>query len=333
MLASWLVRRLVKGGESVEDPAVRQRYGNISGEVGVVLNLLLSGGKLAAGLMTGSIAIVGDALNNLTDAGSSVVTLVGFRLAGKKADEGHPFGHGRAEYVSGFVVSLLILLVAVELGKSSLEQVIAPGAVAFSWVAAGVLGASILVKLWMWRFNRALGRHIGSVTLAASASDALSDCAATLVALMGMVAGELGAPRLDGVVGLAVAVFIARTGFLAAKNTLDPLLGKAPDRALAEEIRRVVLESPEIIGVHDLAVHEYGPGHVFATVHAEVSSDADIVSAHHAIDRVERALWERCRVHAVVHMDPISPEGVLLDELEDAASERADTEETGGESR
>lgn len=308
VIGERLVRRLVADWERVDDPAVRRRYGALSGGVGIALNLLLAAGKFGAGLLTGSIAMTADALNNLTDAGSSVVTLVGFRLAGRKADKGHPFGHGRMEYLSGLLVSVLILLVAVELGKSAVEAIFHPAALEFSWAAVAVLAASILVKLWMWRFNRNLSRRTNSAALAATAADSLSDCAATAVVLVGTVLGTLTSLRLDGYLGLGVAVFIARAGLGAIRSTLDPLLGQVPDPALVKRIEETVLEHPEIVGLHDLVIHDYGPGRIIATLHAEVPVDADVLAAHDVIDQVERTLREQCQVEAVIHMDPIATE-------------------------
>lgn len=315
VIGEGLVRRLVPHSEQVDDPMVRRRYGALSGGVGIFLNLLLSAGKFTAGLLTGSIAMTADAFNNLTDAGSSVVTLVGFRLAGRKADKGHPFGHGRLEYLSGLLISVLILLVALELMKSAVTTIFHPSLIEFSWVSVGVLSASILVKLWMWRFNRNLSRRTHSAALAATAADSLSDCAATATVLVGTVVGSLTGLRLDGYLGLGVALFIARTGIIAAKETLDPLLGQTPDPALVKRIQDTVLESPEIVGLHDLVIHDYGPGRVIATLHAEVPMDADVLAAHDAIDQVERLLREQCQVEAVIHMDPIATEDETVNRL------------------
>lgn len=304
-LTKWLVRHAVPHWENREDPAVRQRCGALSGGVGVALNILLAAGKFLAGALTGSLSMTADALNNLTDAASSVVTLVGFRVAGHKADAEHPFGHGRAEYVSGFVVSLLILLVALELGQSSVGRILRPAPVKLSWLAAGILVCSILVKLWMWRSNRGLSVYISSATLAAVAQDSISDCAATLVVLLGAVGSHFGAGWLDGVVGLGVALFIAWGGLQAARDTLDPLLGRPAAPELVEEITRLVLVQEEITGIHDLVVHEYGPGHLFATIHAEVPQDMALLTAHAAADRAEAVLLEQLGVQAVIHVDPV----------------------------
>lgn len=301
-----LTRRFVKNSDQTTDPAVRQSYGTFSGAVGICLNILLALGKLLAGLLSGSLAMTADAMNNLTDAASSIVTLIGFRLAGQKPDADHPFGHGRAEYISGFIVSILILLVGFELGRSSVEKIFHPTPVTFSWVALGVLAASILVKLWMWNFNRTLGKRIASPALEATASDSLNDAVATAAVLAGTVAGQFIPGPVDGLLGLAVAVFIFVAGINAARDTLSPLMGQVPDGELVENIQRTVLECPEIVGVHDLVIHDYGPGRIMASLHAEVPMDADILAAHDAIDAVERRLMEQYQVLTTIHMDPIS---------------------------
>lgn len=304
-----LSRRFVKDWEEVDDPSVRQRYGGLSGMVGICLNLLLSAGKFAAGWLSGSLAMTADALNNLTDAGSSVVTLVGFRLAGQRADEGHPFGHGRAEYISGLIVSLIILLVGFELGKSSVEKIFKPEPVAFSWTAVVVLIAAILVKLWMWGFNRQLSKQLSSGALAATAMDSLSDSVATTAVLVGTLVGHFSKVPLDGWLGLAVAIFILRAGYSAAKDTLDPLLGQAPEESLVQSIEAIVLENPSITGLHELVVHDYGPGRRLATIHAEMDSATSLVDAHAAADAAEKALMERLHIEAVIHVDPVDPDG------------------------
>lgn len=310
--SQWLVRRLLRGGEQVS-PGRRERCGQLSGAVGIALNLLLAAGKLLAGLLTRSLSMTADALNNLTDAFSSVVTLVGFKVAGHKADKEHPFGHGRAEYVSGLIVSLVILLVGFELARTSVEKIITPERVAFSWLAVGVLVASILVKLWMWRFNAALGKALDSAALSATALDALSDSVATSAVLAGTLIAHFSGLSLDAWLGLGVSVFILWSGFLAARDTLDLLLGRAPSQETVDRIAATVLEIPEIVGLHGLAVHEYGPGHLFATIHAEVPSDMTLLTAHAAADRAERELRQRLGVHAVIHIDPLGnddePEG------------------------
>ena len=310
-----LVRLFIKDCDNVTDPAVRERYGILSGAVGIVLNLLLSAGKLFAGLMTGSISITADAFNNLSDAGSSVVTLVGFKLAGQKADDGHPFGHGRMEYLAGLLVSLMILLVGVELGRSSIGKILHPEAVDFSLVSTGILAASILEKLWMGQFNRGLGRKIGSAAMAATAADSLSDAVATAAVLAGTLVNRFAHVNIDGWVGLAVAVFILRSGWGAAKDTINPLLGESPDPELVKQLRELVLSHPQVVGMHDLIIHDYGPGRRLCSFHAEVPQDADILDAHDAIDHIEREIKEKFGIETTVHMDPIATADEKVNQL------------------
>ena len=310
-----LVRRFIRDWENVGDPAVRERYGALSGGVGILLNLLLSLGKFFAGLLTGSIAVTADAFNNLSDAGSSVVTLVGFKLAGQKADDGHPFGHGRIEYLAGLLVSLLILMVGVELGKTSIEKIFHPEQVDFSLVTVVILIASILVKLWMCLFNRNLGRRIGSAAMEATATDSLSDVVATSAVLAGTLVGEFTGVSIDGWVGVVVAIFILRAGCGAAKDTVDPLLGSAPDPALVKEIQDVVLSHKQVVGMHDLVIHDYGPGRRMCSFHAEVPQNADIMEVHDAIDHIEREIYQKFGVETTAHMDPIATEDEAVNDL------------------
>ena len=313
------------GNLEPQDPEARRRCGILSGGIGIALNLLLFGGKLTAGILTASIAITADAFNNLSDAASSVVTLVGFRLAGREADEEHPFGHGRMEYLAGLVVAMLILLVGVELAQSSLQKIIHPEPVSFSVLSAGILSASILVKLWMFWFNRGLSRAIRSAALAATAADSLSDAAATGTLLLGLLAGHFLKLPLDGWLGLAVALLILRTGWGAAKDTVDPLLGRAMDPELAADIDRIVLGHEYILGIHDLVYHDYGPGRAMMSLHAEVPADADFLEVHDVIDHIERELKARHHIETSIHMDPVVRDGrteMLLGQVAGSARER-----------
>ena len=305
-MIDFLLQRFVKNYRDTQDPQVRQRYGSLSGIVGILLNLLLFAGKFLAGIITASIAITADAFNNLSDAGSSIVTLVGFRLAGQKADADHPFGHGRMEYLSGLLVSLVILLVGFELAKSSVEKIIHPEAVAFSWLSVGILLAAICVKLWLFWFNRSLSKRIDSAAMAATATDSLSDSVATTVVLLCSFIDHFFHLNIDGVAGILVALFILRAGWESAKDTLDPLLGQAPDPALVSAIQKDILSHPEIVGIHDMIVHDYGPGRTFMSLHAEVPSDCDIMAVHDTIDGVEQELREKYNILTVIHMDPIA---------------------------
>ena len=299
-----LTRRWL-AGQDPSAPEVRQKCGTRAGVVGIVLNALLCMGKLAAGLLTGSVAIVADAFNNLSDAASSVITLVGFRLAAQAADEEHPFGHGRMEYLAGLVVSMAILLMGFELGKTSVEKLLHPEKLSFSWLAVAILAAAVLVKLWMHRFNRTLGRAISSQAMEATAADSLSDAAATGVVLAATLIGHFFHLQIDGLAGLLVAAFILKTGWEAAKDTLDPLLGRPMDRSLSEDIDKLVVSHPNILGIHDLAYHDYGPGRAMMSFHAEVPADADLLEMHDIIDHIERELKEKHHIETVIHMDPV----------------------------
>ena len=304
-MINLLVKTFVKDAGNVQDPQVRQRYGTLSGALGIFLNLLLSAGKMIAGLITGSIAITADAFNNLTDAVSSVVTLVGFRMAGKQADDDHPFGHGRIEYLSGLAVSVVILLVGLELAKSSVEKIIHPEQVEFSWLSAGILIAAICVKLWMSYFNRSLSRRIGSAAMAATATDSLSDAMATSAVLLSAIIGKFTGVNIDAWAGILVALFILRAGWGAAKDTLNPLLGQSPDPELVRDIERTVLAHPQVVGIHDMIIHDYGPGRSMMSLHAEVPAGSDIMEVHDEIDAIERELKAKYHIDASIHMDPI----------------------------
>lgn len=311
-MTDWLVKTFIK---RPDDPASRQQYGILSGCVGIVLNLLLSCGKFLVGLASGSIAITADAFNNLSDAGSSVVTLAGFQMAAKKADDDHPFGHGRIEYLAGLVVAVAILLVGLELGKSSLGKILRPEPILFSWAAAAVLAGSILVKLWMFLFNRSLGRRIDSAAMIATATDSLSDVVATSAVLAGTLVCHFTGWEIDGWVGILVAAFILRAGWGAAKDTLDPLLGQSPDPALVQGIQETVMAHELVTGMHDLVIHDYGPGRCMLSFHAEVPMDADVLRVHDEIDNIERELHQKFRVEAVVHMDPIATDDPMVNAL------------------
>ena len=304
-MINLLVKTFVKDCNNVQDPQVRQRYGALSGAVGIFLNLMLSAGKMIAGVLTGSIAITADAFNNLSDAGSSVVTLVGFHMAGKQADNDHPFGHGRIEYLSGLAVSVVILLVGLELAKSSVEKIIHPEPVEFSWLSAGILAAAICVKLWMSYFNRSLSRRIGSAAMAATATDSLSDAVATSAVLLSSLIGRFTSVNVDAWAGILVAVFILRAGWGAAKDTLNPLLGQSPDPELVREIEQTILAHPQVVGIHDLIIHDYGPGRSMMSLHAEVPAGSDIMEVHDEIDAIERELKAKYHIEASIHMDPI----------------------------
>lgn len=300
-----LLSKLFIKNPDTEDPAVRQAYGILSGIVGIFLNLLLFSGKFFAGTISHSISITADAFNNLSDAGSSVITLIGFKMAGQEPDPTHPFGHGRIEYLSGLAVSAAILLMAAELFKSSASKLLHPEAVSCTPLIVGILLVSILVKCYMYLYNRTISKKIHSEAMHATASDSLSDMLSTAVVLLTTLIAHFSGISLDGICGILVAVFIFYTGITSARDTLNPLLGQAPDPGFVKEIEELVLSHEGVIGIHDLLVHNYGPGRIMISLHAEVPSDGDILTLHDMIDNIEHELQERLKCNAVIHMDPV----------------------------
>lgn len=291
--------------ESDSEEKKRRVYGTLGAVVGIFLNICLFTGKYLAGFLSGSIAIMADAFNNLSDAGSSFISLIGFVFSGKKPDLDHPFGHGRIEYLAGLGVSFLILLMGVELAKNSVQKILHPVSVQISTLSIAVLSASILVKLYMAYYNHAIGKKIKSATMAATATDSLSDAAATTVVLLAMLFLSVTGINIDGYCGILVAVFILAAGIGAAKETVSPLLGQAPDPEFVKEIKELVMQHEEVLGIHDMAVHDYGPGRVMVSLHAEVAGDGNIYELHDLIDRIERELKEKLHCETVIHMDPI----------------------------
>ena len=291
--------------ESDSEEKKRRVYGTLGAVVGIFLNICLFTGKYLAGFLSGSIAIMADAFNNLSDAGSSFISLIGFVFSGKKPDLDHPFGHGRIEYLAGLGVSFLILLMGVELAKNSVQKILHPVSVQISTLSIAVLSASILVKLYMAYYNHAIGKKIRSATMAATATDSLSDAAATTVVLLAMLFLAVTGINIDGYCGILVAVFILAAGIGAAKETVSPLLGQAPGPEFVKEIKELVMQHEEVLGIHDMAVHDYGPGRVMVSLHAEVSGDGNIYELHDLIDRIVRELKENLHCETVIHMDPI----------------------------
>lgn len=314
-MVDFLVNLFVKDKENIHDPKVRQSYGRLSGLVGIVCNLLLFLLKLFAGLATGAVSIMADAFNNLSDAASSVVTLIGFYMAGKPADLDHPYGHGRIEYLSGLFVSAAILMTGVELMKSSVDKILHPEALSFSIASVVILVASILVKLWMSRFNYKVGNRIDSEAMKATGADSLSDCISTSAVLLGVLIAMLTGKNLDGWFGAVVALFVCYAGFNAAKETIQPLLGQAPDPELVRQIRERVMQEDKILGVHDLIIHDYGPGRRIISLHAEISYKEDILEAHDMIDNVERDLKEAFQCDATIHMDPVIHDDAEMNQI------------------
>ena len=307
-----LFSRLFLKTDGKSPAQLRTAYGTLAGIVGIFLNLLLFAGKFLAGVLSSSVAITADAFNNLSDAGSSVVTLLGFQLAGKKPDPDHPFGHGRMEYLSGLAVSLLILLMGVELVKSSVDKILHPAPVDSGWLVSLILCASIAVKLYMAWYNRALGKKLNSAAMLATSADSLSDSVATLAVLIATLVSQAFGLMIDGWCGIVVSLFIFKAGIEAARETIDPLLGAPPSKELVERISTLVLSHDIVVGIHDLIVHDYGPGRMMISLHAEVSSAGDILAIHDEIDNIERQLQKELGCHAVIHMDPVVTDDVRV---------------------
>ena len=295
----------IKEGKKPASPAVRERAGNFSGGLGIALNTLLAGCKIAVGALTGMISVLADGMNNLTDCGSNVVSIIGFKMSGKPADKEHPFGHQRAESISALVIALIVLVVAVELAVQSVEKIITPAASEFSVWLAVVLGISVAVKLFMFFLNRALARTVESEALRATAADSISDAVATAAVLLALLISHWTGFDLDGYMGVAVAIFIAFTGGSILKETVSRLLGKAPDHAVIEEIEQRVLAFDGVHGLHDLTVHSYGQNKLYATVHVEVDSHMPIMEAHDLADEIEKNFAAETDIALTVHIDPL----------------------------
>lgn len=322
-MTGLLLRLFVKHADQAENPAVRAAYGRLAGLVGIVCNALLFAGKLLAGLISGSVSILADAMNSLSDAAGSVATLWGFKLAEKPADSGHPYGHARMEYLSGLAVAVMILLIGAELAKTSVGKILHPEPVSFTWLTAAILTASILVKLWLSGFDRALGRRIGSKTLEAAAADCRNDVISTAAVLLAGLAGRWTRWNIDGYMGLAVACFILCSGVKLAKETVDPLLGTAPDPALVRQIEDEILAHDKILGIHDLIIHDYGPGRRFASVHVEMDSREDPVACHEIIDAIERAFAQKHQLQMVIHYDPLVTDDGELNRMRQLVAQEA----------
>ncbi len=304
-MISLLSRIFIKDYKNTSDPEVRRSYGMLTGIMGVVLNLILFGGKLFAGIITGAISVTADAVNNLSDAGTSVISMVGMKLAGRPADKEHPFGHGRMEYVAGLAVAAVILIMGYELGKDSIIKIFNPEEVTFSVVSLVILCVSVLIKLYICLYNRKIGRMINSPAMKATAMDSLSDCISTVAVITGLVVFEIFNVNIDGYVGILVALFVFKAGFEAAKESLAPLIGERPDKEYVDEIERTVMSYEGIIGIHDLIVHNYGVGSNIISLHAEVPSEMGFMEAHELIDIIENNLKEKYAAIATVHMDPV----------------------------
>lgn len=307
-MVSLLSRIFIKDYNNYDDTSVRRKYGMLSSIVGIFLNILLFTFKYFAGILSGSVAITADAFNNLSDAGSSIITLAGFKFTGRNADSEHPFGHGRGEYISGFIVSIVIILMGFELFTSSASKILHPEKVDTSIMAFAVLVISIVVKLYMAFYNTRIGRKINSSAMKATATDSLSDSVATSVVFLSMLVMKYTGYNIDGYAGALVAIFILFAGYSAAKDTISPLLGTKPSKEIVDAIDGIIMSHDGILGVHDLIVHDYGPGRMIVSLHAEVPGNRNIYELHDLIDHIENDLDERFNCECVIHMDPVDVE-------------------------
>lgn len=307
-----LIKMFIKNSDNVKDPVVRRAYGVLCSVYGIFINLVLFVGKYVAGAISGSVAIIADAFNNLTDAASSVITLIGFSLSGKKPNKDHPFGHGRIEYLAGMVIATLIIITGVELFTSSLDKIIHPSKVNTSIVAAVILVVSILAKFYMYLYNKNIAKRIDSAAMSATAADSISDSITTSVVLVSMGICFLFKVNIDGITGLLVALFIVYSGINAMKETISPLLGQAPDPELVTAIEETVMAHSEAQGIHDLIVHDYGPGRLIISLHIEVDGKGNIYELHDAIDNIEYELSTKFNCVSTIHMDPIETDNELV---------------------
>lgn len=314
-MLTLLIKLFIRDKENVNDPGVRESYGVLCSGYGIFLNILLFAGKYLAGVLSASISMMADAFNNLSDAGSSIISLIGFKLASKKPDPGHPFGHGRIEYLAGLGVSALIVIMGYQLCINSFSKIRHPEETVFSLVSMIILIASILVKFYMAFYSKRIGKKIGSQTLQATATDSMSDTVSTFVVLAGTLITRFTGLKLDGYLGMFVGILILIAGIRSAIEVISPLLGEAPSEEFIKSVEEIVMSYDEIVGIHDLIVHDYGPGRVMITLHAEVPADGNVLDLHDVIDRAEYALGARLNCHATIHMDPVSVGDEYVDSL------------------
>ncbi|GAA0070340.1 cation diffusion facilitator family transporter [Clostridium sardiniense] len=305
MLSNFLVKTFIKNNENTKDKDVRNNYGFLGGIIGIIVNLILFMIKFTVGMLVSSIAVTADAFNNLSDAGSSVITIAGFKMANMPADEKHPFGHGRMEYLSALIVAFMVMLVGLQFVKSSFDRILNPELIKFEWIPFILLIISIFLKFWLSRFNKFIGNRIDSSALKAASVDALGDVFTSTCVAISLLAAKFTTFPIDGYIGIVVALFIVYSGFSLVRETINPLLGEAPDPELVKDIETMMLSYDNITGVHDLIVHNYGPGRCMASAHAEIPSDVDIMEIHNIIDKAERDISKKLNIYLVIHMDPI----------------------------
>lgn len=316
-----LIIKLFLKNETVDTPAGRESYGKTAGIVGIICNVILSVLKFTIGMITHSVSITADATNNIADAGTSVVTLIGFRMSEKPADEEHPYGHARIEYVTGLIISFVILYIGLEIFKTSIDKILHPEEIIFNWVTAVILVASVIIKFWLSRFNKTLGEAINSTALDATSADSRNDCIATSAVLVASVISHFTSINLDGYMGVAVAIFIIISGIGLIKETVNPLLGEPPTKELYDNIEDKILQYNNVLGVHDLMVHSYGPGKYFASAHIEMDAKIDVLSCHDTMDTIERDFMREDNIHIVVHLDPTVLDCEETNELKAQVSE------------
>lgn len=309
-----LIKRFIKNYQDVDNATVRNDYGKFSSIMGIIFNVILFTIKLIAGLLSGSVAIVADAVNNLSDASSSIISFIGFKLASKPADADHPYGHGRYEHISALLVACLVLAIGIEILKSSIEKIIHPTDINASIITIVILVISILVKLYMMYFNTKTGKLIKSKTLIATAQDSRNDVISTGAVLLSIIISFAFNLNLDGIMGVLVAIFILVSGLMLVKDTLDPILGIAPEPETVKTISDLISSYEYVLGIHDLIIHDYGPGNTFASVHCEVDSKIDVLLAHDQIDNIEKDVFEKTNIHLVIHYDPIvTDDGITME--------------------
>ena len=324
-MTNFLIRLFIGKNQDPSKPAVRGKYASLAGFTGILLNVLLFAGKLILGILAGSVAIIADAFNNISDAGSSIIALIGFRLANKPVDKEHPLGHGRLEYVTGFIVDMLIILVGFELLTSSIDKIANPALPNVGNITLAILGVAILVKLWLFFFYNKIGNTIDSSSIKASGFDSLCDCVATALVMLSAIVARVWSVGIDGYAGILVAAFIIFTGVKAAKETIDLLLGSPPSKEFIDGIHDFVKAYPSVLGIHDVMVHDYGPGRQIVSFHAEVPSDSDINLAHEEVDQLERDMHEKFGCIVTVHLDPIVMNDPLVNEMHDIAVDAVKT--------
>jgi len=303
-MIKFIIKWFVKDYENVDDKNVRERYGVLSGVLGIICNLILFILKLSIGLFVNSIAIISDAFNNVSDLGSSIVTIFGVKLSNRPPDEGHPHGHGRYEYITSLIVSFLIFAVGMEALKSSVNKIINPSRVEINSIMILILSSTILLKIWMFSYNKYIGERINSSVNKANAYDSLNDVLATAAVIIGTIIGKYTALPIDGILGLVISFIIMYSGFCIARDSVSLLLGESPDPELIKSIKELILENEHVKGVHDLIIHDYGPNKIMASIHAEVSKEANIVDIHHEIDEIEKKIGKELDIDIVIHIDP-----------------------------